>query len=60
MNFSKKVMSLLSDSLENYPDIFLVDFKVSNDNAIKGGNIIVSANKNIHKKFLRILKPVSK
>ena len=32
----------------------------SNDNAIKGGNIIVSANKNIHKKFLRILKPVSK
>ena len=32
----------------------------SNDNAIKGGNIIVSANKNIHKKFLKILKPVSK
>ena len=32
----------------------------SNDNAIKGGNIIVSANRNIHKKFLKILKPVSK
>ena len=28
MNFSKNVLSLLSDSLENYPDIFLVDFKV--------------------------------
>ena len=28
-------MSLLSDSLVNYPDIFLVDFKVSTDNAIK-------------------------
>ena len=32
----------------------------SNDDAIKGGNVIVSANKNIHKKFLKILKPVSK
>ena len=32
----------------------------SNDDAIKGGNIIVSANRNIHKKFLKILKPVSK
>ena len=32
----------------------------SNNNAIKGGNIIVSANRNIHKKFLKILKPVSK
>ena len=32
----------------------------SNENAIKGGNIIVSANINIHKKFLKILKPFSK
>ena len=32
----------------------------SNENAIKGGNIIVSANKSIHKKFLKILKPISK
>ena len=32
----------------------------SNNNAIKGGNIIVSANRNVHKKFLKILKPVSK
>ena len=27
MNFSEKVMSLLSDSLVKYPDIFLVDLK---------------------------------
>ncbi len=47
MNFSKKVMSLLSDSLENYPDIFLVDFKVSNDNAIK---IILDSDKDINLK----------
>ena len=32
----------------------------SNNNAIRGGNIIVSANRNVHKKFLKILKPVSK
>ena len=32
----------------------------NNEDAIKGGNIIVSANKKIHKKFLKILKPVSK
>ena len=47
MNFSKKVMSLLSDSLENFPDIFLVDFKVSNDNAIK---IILDSDKDINLK----------
>ena len=47
MNFSKKVMSLLSDSLENYPDIFLVDFKVSTDNAIK---IILDSDKDINLK----------
>jgi len=32
----------------------------SNDNPIKAGNIICSANKNIHNKVLRILKPVTK
>ncbi len=29
-----------------------------NKNAIKGGNILVSANKTIHNKFLKLLKPV--
>ena len=31
-----------------------------NEDAIKAGNIICSSNKNIHKKVLRILKPVSR
>ena len=31
-----------------------------NDEAKKGGNIICSANKSLHKKMLKILKPVSK
>ena len=31
-----------------------------NENAIKAGNILVSANKKIHKKFLKLLKPVVK
>ena len=31
-----------------------------NDNPIKAGNIVCSSNRNIHKKLLRILKPVSK
>ena len=30
-----------------------------NNNAIKGGNILVSSNKTIHNKFLKLLKPVS-
>jgi ribosome maturation factor RimP len=47
MNFSKNVMSLLSKSLENYPDVFLVDFKVSIDNAIK---IILDSDKDINLK----------
>ena len=47
MNFSKNVMSLLSNSLENYPEIFLVDFKVSTDNAIK---IILDSDKDINLK----------
>ena len=38
-------MSLLSDSLENYPEIFLVDFNVSTDNAIK---IILDSDKDIN------------
>jgi ribosome maturation factor RimP len=47
MNFSKNVLSLLSDSLENYPEVFLVDFKVSTDNAIK---ITLDSDKDINLK----------
>ena len=32
----------------------------SNKDAINTGNILVSANKSIHNKFLKLLKPVSK
>jgi fructose-1,6-bisphosphatase/inositol monophosphatase family enzyme len=32
----------------------------NNDNAIKAGNIICSANKSIHGQLIKILKPVSK
>jgi len=32
----------------------------NNDDPIKAGNIIASANKNIHNKILKILKPISK
>jgi histidinol phosphatase-like enzyme (inositol monophosphatase family) len=31
----------------------------SNDNAVKGGNILCSANKSIHSKLLKILKPIA-
>ena len=31
-----------------------------NENAVKAGNILVTTNKTIHKKLLRLLKPVSK
>ena len=31
----------------------------NNKDAIKGGNILVSSNKTVHKKFLKLLKPVS-
>ncbi len=32
----------------------------NNDNAIKAGNIICSANKNLHNELLKILKPITK
>ena len=32
----------------------------SNGNAVKAGNILVSANRNIHNRILKILKPVFK
>tara|TARA_A200000113_G_C8586719_1_gene264557 strand:+ start:35 stop:502 length:468 start_codon:yes stop_codon:yes gene_type:complete len=47
MNFSEKVASLLSVALENFPDIFLVDFKVSADNSIK---IILDGDKDVNVK----------
>ncbi len=31
-----------------------------NESAVKAGNILVSANRSIHNKFLKILKPISK
>jgi myo-inositol-1(or 4)-monophosphatase len=31
-----------------------------NENAVKAGNILVTTNKIVHKKFLKLLKPVSK
>ena len=47
MNFSKKVTSLLEDSLKKYPDIFLVDLSVSNDKAI---NVILDSDKEVNLK----------
>ena len=32
----------------------------NNENAIKAGNILVTTNKTIHNKFLKLLKPVSR
>ncbi len=32
----------------------------NNQSALKGGNILVSTNNNIHKRFLKLLKPVAK
>ena len=31
-----------------------------NENAVKAGNILVTTNKTIHKKMLKLLRPVSK
>ena len=47
MNFSKKVTSLLDDSLKKYPDIFVVDLSVSNDKAI---NVILDSDKEVNLK----------
>ena len=35
MNFNQKVQDLLMTALEEYPNIFLVDLKISNDKSIK-------------------------
>ena len=31
-----------------------------NESAVKAGNILASANRSMHNKFLKILKPISK
>ena len=47
MNFSKKVTSLLDEYLKKYPDIFLVDLKVSNGKDIK---VILDSDKDVNLK----------
>ena len=45
MNFNKKVQDLLSLALEQYPNIFLVDLKISNDKSI---NVILDGDKEVN------------
>lgn len=45
MNFNQKVKDLLSLALEQYPNIFLVDLKISNDKSI---NVILDGDKEVN------------
>ena len=45
MNFNQKVQDLLSLALEKYPNIFLVDLKISNDKSI---NVILDGDKEVN------------
>ena len=45
MNFNQKVQGLLSLALEQYPNIFLVDLKISNDKSI---NVILDGDKEVN------------
>ena len=45
MNFNKKVQDLLTLALEQYPNIFLVDLKISNDKSI---NVILDGDKEVN------------
>ena len=45
MNFNQKVEDLLSLALEQYPNIFLVDLKISNDKSI---NVILDGDKEVN------------
>ena len=45
MNFNKKVEDLLSLALEQYPNIFLVDLKISTDKSI---NVILDGDKEVN------------
>ena len=47
MNFNQKVQDLLSLALEQYPNIFLVDLKISNDKSI---NVILDGDKEVNVK----------
>ena len=64
-------MQVLSISKEEIYDVKVRKFSIiksaggvvttwNNKDAIKAGSILVSANKSIHNKMLKILKPVSK
>ena len=45
MNFNQKVQDLLSLALEQYPNIFLVDLKISDDKSI---NVILDGDKEVN------------
>ena len=45
MNFNQKVQDLLSLALKQYPNIFLVDLKISNDKSI---NVILDGDKEVN------------
>ena len=45
MNFNQKVKDLLSLALEQYPNIFLVDLRISNDKSI---NVILDGDKEVN------------
>ena len=47
MNFNQKVQDLLSLALEEHPNIFLVDFKITTDNSIK---VILDGDKEVNVK----------
>lgn len=47
MNFNQKVQDLLSLALEQNPNIFLVDFKITTDNSIK---VILDGDKEVNVK----------
>ena len=47
MNFNQKVQDLLSLALEQHPNIFLVDFKITTDNSIK---VILDGDKEVNVK----------
>ena len=45
MNFNQKVKYLLSLAIEQYPNIILVDLKISNDKSI---NVIMDGDKEVN------------
>ena len=56
MNFNQKVQDLLSLALEQHPNIFLVDFKISADKSIK---VILDGDKEVNvKDCIRISRAI--